>query len=52
MCKKDDNINLVEKGTMAKNKIVSNQIKVIGFHIRSDSVTTKTDKNKKKTKTR
>ena len=47
MCKKDDNINLVEKGTMAKNKIVSNKIKVISFHMRSDSVTKKTDKNKK-----
>lgn len=47
MCKKDDNINLVEKGIMAKNKIVSNKIKVISFHMRSDSVTKKTDKNKK-----
>ena len=47
MCKKDDNINLVEKGTMAKNKIVSNKIKVISFHMRSESVTKKTDKNKK-----
>ena len=47
MCKKDDNINLVEKGTMAKNKIVSNKIKVISFHMRNDSVTKKTDKNKK-----
>lgn len=53
MRKKDDNINLVEKGIMAKNKIVSNKIKVISFHMRSDSVTTKTNKNKKqKTKTR
>ena len=32
---------------MAKNKIVSNKIKVISFHMRSDSVTKKTDKNKK-----
>lgn len=47
MRKKDDNINLVEKGIMAKNKIVSNKIKVISFHMRSDSVTKKTDKNKK-----
>ena len=47
MCKKDDNINLVEKGIMAKNKIVSNKIKVISFHMRNDSVTKKTDKNKK-----
>lgn len=47
MRKKDDNINLVEKRIMAKNKIVSNKIKVIGFHMRSDSVTKKTDKNKK-----
>ena len=47
MRKKDDNINLVEKGMMAKNKIVSNKIKVISFHMRSDSVTKKTDKNKK-----
>ena len=47
MCKKDDNINLVEKGIIAKNKIVSNKIKVISFHMRSDSVTKKTDKNKK-----
>ena len=53
MRKKDDNINLVEKGIMAKYKIVSNKIKVISFHMRSDSVTTKTNKNKKqKTKTR
>ena len=47
MRKKDDNINLVEKGIMTKNKIVSNKIKVISFHMRSDSVTKKTDKNKK-----
>lgn len=47
MRRKDDNINLVEKGIMAKNKIVSNKIKVISFHMRSDSVTKKTDKNKK-----
>ena len=47
MRKKDDNINFVEKGIMAKNKIVSNKIKVISFHMRSDSVTKKTDKNKK-----
>ena len=47
MRKKDDNINLVEKGIMAKYKIVSNKIKVISFHMRSDSVTKKTDKNKK-----
>ena len=47
MRRTDDNINLVEKGIMAKNKIVSNKIKVISFHMRSDSVTTKTDKNKK-----
>lgn len=47
MRRKDDNINLVEKGIMAKNKIVSNKIKVISFHMRSDSVTQKTDKNKK-----
>lgn len=33
---------------MAKNKVVSNKIKVISFHMRSDSVTKKkTDKNKK-----
>ena len=32
---------------MAKNKIVSNKIKVISFHMRNDSVTKKTDKNKK-----
>ena len=32
---------------MTKNKIVSNKIKVISFHMRSDSVTKKTDKNKK-----
>ena len=48
MRRKDDNINLVEKGIMAKNKIVSNKIKVISFHMRSDNVTKKkTDKNKK-----
>ena len=47
MRRKDDNINLVEKGIMAKNKIVSNKIKVISFHMRRDSVTKKTDKNKK-----
>lgn len=48
MRRKDDNINLVEKGIMAKNKVVSNKIKVISFHMRSDSVTKKkTDKNKK-----
>ena len=47
MRKKDDNINLVEKRIMTKNKIFSNKIKVISFHMRSDSVTKKTDKNKK-----
>lgn len=38
MRRKDDNINLVEKGIMVKNKIVLNKIKVISFYMRSDSV--------------
>ena len=53
MRKKDDDINLVEKGIMAKYKIVSNKIKVISFHMRSDSVTKKKltrTKNKNKVK--
>lgn len=47
MRRKDDNINLVEKGIMVKNKIVLNKIKVISFYMRSDSVIKKIDKNKK-----
>ena len=52
MRRKDDNINLVEKGIMAKNKVVSNKIKVISFHMRSDSVTKKKNWQEQKTKTR